>query len=384
MAIDDLYGKILSQSILVIREQTSLPALVNHETMGDRAQGAQRGGVTEVIVPPEFSTRSITPAAVPPTSASAPSPTTVQITLDYWKEVNFPLTEKHVSLMENSDSNAQMFLANAVGPIVEDITASIMATYKGIYGAVGTAGTTPFASDPGVAQAATTKLTRQKCPRAMRQMVLNPGAYGNAIALDQFRAVERSGSRETFLEGTISRAYGFNWHEDAGIDITHTKGAAGTVLIDQADVAVGDTDVHLDGLTTKASVGDIFTVAGDTQQYVVLTASDLSTTDGDITFRPAAKVAWADNAAVTFVATHSVNLAFHPYAFALDSRPASRLNLPGVTSNFMTWVDDMTGLALRLEIRDEYHQTGFYLSCLWGTALVDPRLAVRVMGASGE
>jgi hypothetical protein len=50
----------------------------------------------------------------------------------------------------------------------------------------------------------------------------------------------------------------------------------------------------------------------------------------------------------------------------------------------MTWVDDMTGVVLRLEIRQEYHQTGFYLSCLWGAVLVDPRLAVRVMGQVGE
>jgi hypothetical protein len=47
-------------------------------------------------------------------------------------------------------------------------------------------------------------------------------------------------------------------------------------------------------------------------------------------------------------------------------------------------VDDMTGVTLRLEIRDEYHQLGFYLSCLWGTVLLDPRLAVRIAGQVGE
>jgi hypothetical protein len=50
----------------------------------------------------------------------------------------------------------------------------------------------------------------------------------------------------------------------------------------------------------------------------------------------------------------------------------------------MTWVDDMTGVVLRLEIRNEYHQVGFYLSSLWGAKLVDPRLAVRVAGLAGE
>ena len=380
MALDDLYGKILSQSILVIREQTALPALVNHETTGDRSQGASRGGMTEVIVPPEFATRDVVPAAVPPASAAAPAPTTVQVPLNYWKEVNFPLTEKHITLLENADQQTPMFLANAVSPIVEEITDSIAANYTGIYGAVGAAGTTPFGSTPTVAQQAKTLLTKQKCPKFMRRMALNTGAYGNAIALDAFRNVNQSGSTETLREGEVSRAYGFDWFEDAGMDdISHTTGGGSGWLVNQGDHAAGDTTVTIDTGSGDPAAGDIFTVAGDSQQYVVV-----SYAANVITYAPAAKTAFADNAAITFVADHSVSLAFHPYAFAFDSRPAARLNLQGVTSNFMTWVDDMTGVVLRLEIRDEYHQTGFYLSCLWGAVLVDPRLAVRVMGQVGE
>ncbi|WP_228054246.1 hypothetical protein, partial [Nodosilinea sp. LEGE 07298] len=62
MALEDLYGKILAMGVQEIRKQTSLPALVNHETTGDRSQGAGRGGMTEVIVPPEFLVRDVVPA----------------------------------------------------------------------------------------------------------------------------------------------------------------------------------------------------------------------------------------------------------------------------------------------------------------------------------
>lgn len=44
-----------------------------------------------------------------------------------------------------------------------------------------------------------------------------------------------------------------------------------------------------------------------------------------------------------------------------------------------TPTDDMTGLVLRLEIKDEYHQTGFYLSALWGTKLCIPEFAVQLI-----
>ncbi|NEQ29637.1 MAG: hypothetical protein F6K04_01350 [Leptolyngbya sp. SIO4C5] len=378
MALDDLYGKILALGAQVIRQQTALPMLVNHVTVGDRAQGASRGGTTEVIVPPEFTSRTVVPGPVPPASAAAPAPTTVQVPLDYWKEVNFPLTEKHVTLLENAETAVPMFLANAVSPIVEDITAAIAGQYTGLYGYVGAAGTTPFAASPAEAQQAKKVLTQQKCPKFMRQLLLNTDAYANGTGLEAFRSYLQYGSRETIQEGEVSRAYGFNWYEDVGLDGIEHRNPAGTPagwLVNSAAVAVGDRSVAIDTGANAPVLGDIFTVAGDTQTYVVQ-----SYAGGVLSFAPGAQVAWADNAALTFKAAHAINLAFHPFCFAFDSRPATRLSLPGVTSNFMTWVDDMTGVVLRLEIRDEYHQTGFYISCLWGAKLVDARLGVRIAG----
>lgn len=388
MALEDLYGKVLALSVQTIRAQTALPALVNNITVGDRSQSASRGGITEVIVPPEFATRDIVPAAVPPASAAAPNPTTVQVPLDFWKEVNFPLTEKHITLLENADAAAPMFLQNAVGPIVEEITSSIVGTYRGIYGYVGTAGTTPFGASPAEAQQAKTALTRQKSPRFMRKLVLNSGAYGNATGLQNFRLVDQSGTTETLREGEVGRAYGFDWHEDVGLDgISHisTPLTAGACTVNGAH-PIGATTISIAKATTASplAAGDIISFAGDTQTYVVTTGVTLIVGNTNVQIQPPLKVAKTTGQAVTLRASHSINLAFHPMAFAFDSRPAARISLPGVTSNFMTWVDEMTGVALRLEIKEEYHQVGFYLSCLWGAKLVDPRLAVRIAGAVGE
>ncbi|MEL7314637.1 MAG: hypothetical protein AAFN08_06760 [Cyanobacteria bacterium J06559_3] len=376
MALDDLYGKILAVGADVIREQTYLPALVNHVTNEDKTLARSKGGIVEVIVPPDFVTRDVVPASTPPASQGEPAPSTVQVALDNFKEVNIPLTEKQITQLEAADPMAIMFIQNAVGPIIEDITAAIAATYKGIYGYVGTAGTTPFASNPADAQNTKKVLTRQKCPKMMRSMVLNTDAYANAIGLEAFRSYLQFGSDSTVRYGEVDMAYGFRFHEDVGMDgISHTTGGGAGWLVNQADHAVADTTVVIDTGSGDPVVGDIFTVAGDTQTYVV--SGYASNT---ITYAPAAKVAWANNAAITFKASHAINLAFNPFAFAFDSRPHARLRLPGVTSNYMTWVDDMTGVTLRLEIRDEYHQTGIYLSCLFGAELVDPRLACRIAG----
>lgn len=380
MALSDLYGKILAMGVDTIRSQTSLPSRVNHVSEG-KMEAKRKGGTVEVVVPPEFVTRDVFPASTPPASQGAPAPTTVSVPLNFFKEVNIPLTQTQITQLESADPSVGMFISNAVGPIVEDITASIAANYKGIYGIAGTAGTTPFASSPTAIQTARKILTRQKCPKFGRQVVCNTDAYANAIGLQAFRAANEFGSNRTVREGEIDRAYGFGWLEDVGLDeVEHVTGAAGTVLVDQADVAVGDTGAHLDGLTTVASVGDVFTVAGDSQTYAIKTASALVGTDSDVTFTPPARVAWPNNAAVTFVASHAISLAFNRFAFAFDSRPHERLQMPGVSQVFETWFDEQSGVTLRLEIRNEYHQTAFYLSCLWGTALVDARLACRLLG----
>lgn len=388
MALEDLYGKVLAMGVEVIRKQTSLPALVNHVTVGDRSQGASRGGVTEVIVPPEFVTRTVVPASVPPASMAPPAPTTVQIPLDYWEEVNFPLTTTHIAQLENADTAAPMFLENAVSPIVEAMTSSIAANYKGVYGQVGAPGTTPFATSPEAAQRAKTVLTRQKCPKFNRKLSLNSGAYGNATGLENFRYADRAGSSETLREGEIGRGYGFDWYEDVGLDgIAHasTPLTAGAATANGVN-ALAATSISIAKATNTSPLvaGDIITIAGDSQQYVV--AGDVTLIVGNTTvgISPPLKKATAGGEAVTLAASTSLNLAFHPYAFGFDSRPESRLSLPGVKNEMMSFVDEMTGIVLSLEIKQEYHQTGFYLSCLWGTKLVDPRLAVRIAGAVGE
>ena len=73
-----------------------------------------------------------------------------------------------------------------------------------------------------------------------------------------------------------------------------TNAAVGSILVNGA-VSVGATTSNVDGTDHAAlTVGDTFTVAGDTQVYIVKVDSG-----GTITFSPSAKAAWADNAAIT-------------------------------------------------------------------------------------
>lgn len=377
MALADLYGKILALGVSCIRKHTVMPLLVNHASNEDPTTTKSRGGTVEVIVPPEFQTRDVVPGSTPPASQAAPAPTTVPVPLNYWKEVNFPLTERDIALMENNAAYVPMFLENAAAAVADDISSSICQQYKGVYGYVGTPGTTPFSVSPLPAQNAKQVLTEQRCPKGMRQIVLDTSAYGNATGLEAFRAAFAYGSPEVIREGEISRGYGFDWHEDLNIQEHENPNGTPTSYLVNGARPVGSVTVNIDTGINAPVEGDIFTVAGDAQTYVVLGFAA-----GQITFAPRSQAAWADNAAITFRPAHTVNLAFHPMAFAFVSRPNAQLMLPELQRGKVvsTWVDDMTGVALKLVIADEYHQTGFYLSCLWGTELIDARLATRIAG----
>jgi hypothetical protein len=67
--------------------------------------------------------------------------------------------------------------------------------------------------------------------------------------------------------------------------------------------------------------GDVFTVAGDSQTYVVNANAIAVGTALNLSFSPAPAVQWAAGSAVTFRNSHATNMVFHRDAFALVVRP---------------------------------------------------------------
>jgi hypothetical protein len=265
----------------------------------------------------------------------------------------------------------------AVGNAVDNY---VLGLYPAFYGYVGDA-TTPFDSTVQDVTEARKVLNNQLAPKGDRRMVVDPDAEAQALELSAFHQADQRGDQGGIIEGDIGRKLGFDWFMNQNVP-THTTGAVGTILVDEAgDVAVGAKAMHMDGFTTKASVGDIFTIAGDAQTYTVTAASDLATTDSDIEFEPGLKVALPDadtNEAVTFKATHVVNLAFHRDAIALATRPL--IDVDGLGNIIQVATDPITGLTLRLEISREHKRTRFSYDLLYGASVARAELGVRVSG----
>ncbi|MEO1006581.1 MAG: hypothetical protein AAFW67_12185, partial [Cyanobacteria bacterium J06638_38] len=292
--LDDVMPKILASAASSLRSTCIVPRLVN----GDYSQdAAMKGQVVEVPIPTSIAARDVAPAAF------APDPddltiNTAKIPLNNWKEAPFVLTDRDISNV--IDGVPVMQVVEAGKTIANAIDRSLLGLYKYAYNNVGTPGTTPFGVGTVEAQLARRELNASECPPQDRRMVLDVDADANATGLQAFQSVDRSGTDITITEGMIGRKLGFDWYYDQLMP-SHTAADHGRAtalpagyLVNQATHAIGDTEVTFDTGAGDFVEGDLFTVAGDSQTYVVRAINGTT-----ISYLPAAKTAFADNAAVT-------------------------------------------------------------------------------------
>ncbi len=373
--ITAILPRLLAQGLLALRQNAIMPRLVNR---GYESLAGQRGSTIDVPIPSSITPVQVSPDRYAPATADI-APTYASVVMDQWYEAPFYLTDN--DLLSVMNGVIPMQASEAIKALANKVDVYLLTLYKGIYGFAGASGVTPFAQDTSQYLNARKILNKQLAPTDSRVCVVDPDAEANALGLRAFQDASFGGGDDVIVRGQIGNKLGAMWVSDQNI-ITHTTGAAGTVLLDDSAArAVGIKTLHMDGYTTKASVGDIFTIAGQTQTYTVTSCTDLAGTDADVTFEPGLQVAIpaADgNEAVTFKPSHVVNLLMHRDAIAFANRPLDNSDMG--LGNFQSAVDPVSGLTLRLEITREFKRTRFSYDMLYGGCLVRRELACRIAG----
>ncbi len=394
--------KIIARGLMVLREVAVMPRMVNSDFSAD---AKRKGETIDVPVPSAVGTQAVTAGKDPVTPVDTTVPT-VQIPLDQWRK-NDPiyLTDKEMKEIDANDFFLPAQMEEAIRALANEVNVYLFNLYKnttqGIYGAVGTAGTTPFGSGVLTQDATNARklLNKQLAPKANRAGVLDYDAEAAALELPAFQDADKAGSADVKIEGEIGRKFGINWTADGDV-VTHTAGtitdasAGRTCAIDKVggyaagldtiDVDEG-AEVTVVGTITR---GDIITFAGHDQTYCVVdntgsaqfVAPDYTFATNavaDLKFYPALKEAVIDGEVITVVATHVVNLAFHRDAFGFAQR---QLETDSIGTQIITLTDPQTGIGLRLEVIRQNKQMVWEFDLLYGGLLVRPELAVRIMG----
>lgn len=375
-SLSNILDKILARGLMTLREAAVMPRLVNIDYS---SEAAQQGNTIDVPKPVAQAVSDVA-ASANPKAAADKQPGLVQIALDQWKTTDFYLTDKEMAEINRNRHFVPMQTAEAARALANTADLYIHSFYTGVYGFIGTAGVVPF-STVATATGARRVLNAQLAPMSERRVVVDPTAEDQALQLSAFSDLEKTGDQAVKIEGTIGRKFGLDFYMSQNV-VTHTAGtiAGGEVTVGST-TAAGASAVEMAGGSTLGTVvvGDIFTIAGNSQSYTVKGAETITSAGVDVSISPGLAAVASSGSAISIKATHVVNLAFNRNAFALATRPlaAAVEGMPVVES---TIVDNVTGLVLRIELVRQNKQTAFQFDMLYGAQLVRPEFAARIAG----
>ena len=126
--------------------------------------------------------------------------------------------------------------------------------------------------------------------------------------------------------------------------------------------------------------GDVVTFAGDTNKYVVATGF-AGNGDGDIVLAgPGLRQTLANNVAMTIVASHTANIAFHRNAVELAVRPYAKPEGGDAATDTITIQDPRSGLVYTIDLYKGYKKAMMDITVLYGSKVWKPEFVAKLLG----
>ena len=274
--------------------------------------------------------------------------------------------------------------AQAMRTLCNEMETDLGELYVAASRAYGTAATTPFGTAGDYTDAANVRkiLADNGAPMNDLQLVLSTAAGANLRGKQGGRGVDAEGSSELLRRGVLLDIHGFAVRESAQIQ-NHTKGGmTGADINNGSGEAIGQTTLTFDGGTVNSTgikAGDVITLAGDSNKYIVTTGS--TATGGDIVIgAPGLLVAGADATEITVGNSYSANLAFHRSAIHLVTRVPA-MPAGGDSADDVTVVQDpISGLAFQVAMYRQRRRVAYEVSIAWGVKAVKPEHIAILLG----
>ena len=321
---------------------------------------------------------------VPETTGQTVTNIQISITKSRAAEFGF-IGEEALSLKNGGNYNTVQadMIAQAMRGLVNEVETDLAAQYILGSRAYGTAGTTPFAS--GISDLAQMHkiLVDNGSPITDKQMVLDTTSGANLRGSTSLTNVNQAGTAETLRDGIFGRLTGFAVRESGQLT-THLTGT----LVDATVTGVNAIGTTAIGVTTGASgdvdlsPGDVITLAGDTNKYVVTTAVVIgASTTGVITIAPTGLLlATAGAEAISITADYSVNMAFDRNAIQLAVRAPALPEGGDTAEDRMMITDPVSGLSFELAVYKGYRKVRYEVALAWGYKVIKPEHTALLLG----
>jgi hypothetical protein len=377
----------LTEILYVARDQVVAEptAFAQGVIVNGGTEGVSSGGtVTSMRSTEPTLETSYTPAMTVPDAADITT-STDSLTLASYAGSSIPLKGEQWLQLANTvgaEAALQSLYAQAIRKIRNTIEAAIAnAAYKGSSRAVGTAGTTPFASNFNTINELRQILEDNGCPvdDGMLSLAISTGAGTNLRNLSTLTKANEAGTDATLRRGELLNVSGFSIRTSAGVQ-SHTKGTGASYLVNQSGLTNGSRAITTDTGSGTILAGDVITFASGTgsgHNYVVGTAlaSNVVTLN-----HPGLRGNIADNNAITVGDSYTANVGFHKSAIELAMRPVAQPPGGDAGEEIGTMFDEKSGLSFSARLYKGYGINQIKLMCFYGIKVWKPEYVATLRG----
>lgn len=350
-------------------------------------EAAAVGQTIRSPIAPQGSLEDITPGNTPADSGDS---TIGFVDLTISKAQAYPIRwsgeeQKSVSQYGQVNTILRDQFAQGFRTITNAVENDIGALYAKASRAYGTAGTTPFATADDMTDLSESNriLDDNGAPASGRKFIMGSAARAKLEGKQsQLFKVNEAGSDGILRRRDPQMLQAFEVGYSAGI-ASHTKGTGTLYDINNgAGEAVGQTTLTLDGGTAGATgivAGDVVTVAGDVNKYLVTTG--LAGAAGDIVIgAPGLRVAAADAAELTIGDNYTANMFYSENAIFLGARTPAMPEGGDDADDVTTITDPVSGLVFQVAVYRQYRRVKFEIGLAWGVEMIKPEHCGVLLG----
>jgi hypothetical protein len=386
--IDQLIPDSYTALDQVSREITGLAASV---TIDPRASSAAVGEAVRVPVVPAASAGYDVTATMDDIAAQYQTIPNVAIEISKVRGRKFSWTaEEGYGLDKGPGARTLQVnqIAQAMRALVNELESDLAALHVGFSRAAGAVGTAPFATNTAAVTATRKILVDNGASLADASLVLNTTAGADLRTLLNINSARMQADVGMGEQGVFWMGNELKVRESSQIK-NSTAGTGSGITIATGGYAVGATTFAMKNATGTGTfaVGDVITIADDTNQYVVasVTQAGANPATGD-TFtiaEPGLRKAIAGEKVVTIIAASARHMAFARSAIVL----ATRLPIQPPTGDKRIMrevlVDPRTGIAFELSVWPGNRMVTYEVAMAWGVKLIKPEHTALLIGPVG-
>ncbi len=355
-------------------------------TRNTTAEGAAVNQTIRIPVAPASTAADITASVSAPATGSQSIGNTT-MTISKSRAVPILWTgEEQMSVKGQYNNILRDQFTQAFRTLINEVEADLAGLYTQASRAYGTAGTTPFATANNFTDFAQAKkiLEDNGAPTGDLKLILGSAAIANVRGVQSslFKANE-AGTTDLLRDGVLGRVEGFDVGNSAQVKL-HTKGTGTGYLVNNAaGILVGGATIANDTGSGTLLPGDVVTFAADANnKYIAATTLAGGTFDIGA---PGAKVAIADNNAISIGDSYTANMAFSKSAMQLITRaPAMPVDMNGramdMADDVMSLTDEKTGITFQIAVYRQHRQLQYQVGLAWGVKCIKPEHCCLLIG----